>query len=67
VSYGGWRMPCAAKMHVFKAKIGGHQKLKAGLKAEDGAIVAYACFHGLVGQDPSLPPDLPNQTSFTGH
>jgi len=37
-----WRMPFAAKVHAFEAKIGGDQHFVASWNAKDGTVIADA-------------------------
>jgi hypothetical protein len=60
-------VPGAAKMYVLNAEIGSDKKLKSGLEAKDGAIIANAFFHSFVDGRGRKPPDFPNRTSFAVH
>jgi hypothetical protein len=42
VAYGSGWVPSPAKMHVFDTEVGGDQQFRAGGRAQDGAIIAYA-------------------------
>jgi hypothetical protein len=56
-------MPCAAKVNVFQAKIGGDQKIVLGRGAQHGAVVADAAYQRAGGRS-GLAANSLNEFSF---
>jgi hypothetical protein len=67
VAYHNGRVPGAAKMHVFDTEIGGNQQFRAGEKAQNGAIVAYAANQRANLGGASKTPNCFDQISFLNH
>jgi len=67
VAYSNGRVPGPAKMHVFDTEIGGNQQFRAGEKAQNGAIVAYAAHQRASRGGTSQTPNCFDQISFLNH
>jgi hypothetical protein len=61
-----WRwMPIAAEVDIFDGEVGGDQKLVAGGKLKDGAIVADTGNQGTARAAVGQSPDAVDQVSFS--